>query len=116
MRPDPAFGLLQTYDEALPRVYGCLLARCGDSGLAENLTAESFSAAIHAVRKPGAPDPLIPWLIGAARYKVADDWRRVEREQRGLRLLDGEPACVEDPLAAWVLQRRYSFRGKASSA
>jgi RNA polymerase sigma-70 factor (ECF subfamily) len=66
-------------------------------GLAEDLTAESFVAAVHAVRKPGAPDPSIPWLIGVARHKLADHWRRIEREQRGLRLLDREPADVEDP-------------------
>src|SRR5258708_5483869 len=97
VRPDPAFGLLKLYDDALPHVYGYLLARCGDTGLAEDLTAESFLAAVHAVRKPGAPDPSIPWLIGVARHKLADHWRRVEREQRGLRLLDGEPARADDP-------------------
>ena len=102
MRPDPALGLLQLYDDALPHVYGYLLARCGDSALAEDLTAESFLAAVHAVRKPDAPDPSIPWLIGVARHKLADHWRRAEREQRGLRLLDGEPACVEDQWVAAV--------------
>ena len=102
VRPDPAFGLLKLYDDALPHVYGYLLARCGDTGLAEDLTAESFLAAVHAVRKPGAPDPSIPWLIGVARHKLADHWRRAEREQRGLRLLDGAPACVEDPWEAAV--------------
>ena len=97
MQPDPAFGLLKLYDDALPHVYGYLLARCGDTGLAEDLTAESFLAAVHAVRKPGGPDPSIPWLIGVARHKLADHWRRVEREQRGLRLLDSEPGRVDDP-------------------
>jgi len=63
VRPDPAFGLLELFDDALPHVYGYLLARCGDTGLAEDLTAESFPAALHAVRKPGVPDPSIPWLI-----------------------------------------------------
>src|SRR5271170_3627435 len=102
VRPDPAFGLLELYDDALPHVYGYLLARCGDIRLAEDFTAESFLAAVHAVRKPGAPDPSIPWLIGVARHKLADQWRRAEREQRGLRLLDGEPARVEDPWEAAV--------------
>ncbi|HET7015123.1 MAG TPA: sigma-70 family RNA polymerase sigma factor [Streptosporangiaceae bacterium] len=100
VRPDPAFGLLKLYDDALPHVYGYLLARCGDTGLAEDLAAESFLAAIHAIRKPDAPDPSIPWLIGVARHKLADHWRRVEREQRGLRVLrvlDSTPACAEDP-------------------
>jgi RNA polymerase sigma-70 factor, ECF subfamily len=97
VRPDPAFGLLEFYDDALPHVYGYLLGRCGDPGLAEDLTAESFLAAVHALRKPGAADPSIPWLIGVARHKLADHWRRAEREQRGLRLLDRETASVDDP-------------------
>jgi RNA polymerase sigma-70 factor, ECF subfamily len=97
VRPDPAFGLLELYDDALPHVYGYLLARCGDTGLAEDLTAESFLAAVHAVRKPEAPSPSVPWLIGVARHKLADHWRRAEREQRGLRLLASEPAGADDP-------------------
>jgi RNA polymerase sigma-70 factor, ECF subfamily len=52
---------------------------------------------VHAVRQPGAPDPSIPWLIGVARHRLADHWRRAEREQRGLRLLDREQARVDDP-------------------
>ena len=93
MRPDPALGLLTLYDDALPHVYGYLLARCGDTNLAEDLTAESFLAAVQAARKPGAPGPSVPWLIGVARHKLADHWRQVEREQRGLRLLEGDPAA-----------------------
>jgi RNA polymerase sigma-70 factor (ECF subfamily) len=101
VRPDPAFGLLRLYDDALPHVYGYLLARCGDRNLAEDLTAESFLAAVQATRKPGAADPSIPWLIGVARHKLADHWRRAEREQRGLRLLE-EPAPADDPWDAAV--------------
>ena len=96
VRPDPAFGLLELYDDALPHVYGYLLSRCGDRSLAEDLTAESFLAAVQAVRKPGAPGLSIPWLIGVARHKLTDHWRRVGREQRSLRLL-AEPGRVEDP-------------------
>ena len=97
VRPDPALGLLELYDDALPHVYGYLLARCGDAGVAEDLTAESFLAAVHAVRKPGAPRPSIPWLIGVARHKLADHWRQTERERRGLRLADGEQGRADDP-------------------
>jgi RNA polymerase sigma-70 factor (ECF subfamily) len=86
--PDPALGLLELYDVALPHVYGYLLARCRDTTLAEDLTAETFLAAVTAARKPATPAPSVPWLIGVARHKLADHWRRLEREQRGLRLLD----------------------------
>ena len=97
IRPDPALGLLELYDEALPRVYGYLLARCGDAGLAEDLTAEAFLAAVHEARKPGVPGPSVPWLIGVARHKLADHWRQAAREQRGLRRLDAQPETAEDP-------------------
>jgi RNA polymerase sigma-70 factor (ECF subfamily) len=93
--PDPALGLLELYDVALPHVYGYLLSRCRDATLAEDLTAETFLAAVTAARKPAAPAPSVPWLIGVARHKLADHWRRLEREERGLRLLDGAEA--EDP-------------------
>jgi RNA polymerase sigma-70 factor (ECF subfamily) len=98
VRPDPAFGLLELYDTALPHVYGYLLARCRERTLAEDLTAETFLAAVSALRKPreaGAPELSIAWLVGVARHKLADHWRRAERERRGLTLLDG--AAVEDP-------------------
>jgi RNA polymerase sigma-70 factor (ECF subfamily) len=81
---DPGMQLLGLYDVALPQVYGYLLPRCGNRSLAEDLTAESFLAAVAAVRKPEAPPLSIPWLIGVARHKLVDHWRRQEREQRHL--------------------------------
>jgi len=95
--PDPALALLELYDAALPHVYGYLVARCRDRTLAEDLTAEAFLAAVAAVRGPDAPAPSVPWLIGVARHKLADHWRRLEREERGLRLLDGGQDHLADP-------------------
>ena len=95
--PDPALGLLERYEEALPHVYGYLLARCGDRSLAEDLTAETFLAAVVAVRAPAALEPTVPWLIGVARHKLADHWRRREREERGLRLVDSGAEHCADP-------------------
>ncbi len=97
MARDPALALLELYDEALPHVYGYLLARCRDVPLAEDLTAEAFLAAVAAARGPGAPAPSVPWLIGVARHKLVDHWRRLEREERGLRLLDGGHDPLTDP-------------------
>lgn len=92
MRPDPGPALLELYDQALPEVYGYLLSRCGQRSLAEDLTAETFLAAVEAVgggqtgRRP--PRELTTaWLVGVARHKLADHWRRLEREGRGLRLV-----------------------------
>jgi RNA polymerase sigma-70 factor (ECF subfamily) len=92
--PDP--GLLSLYDRALPEVYGYLLARCGQKALAEDLTAETFLAAVRAESDGGGPTG-VAWLIGTARHKLVDHWRRLEREERGLRLLDGGGRDTEDP-------------------
>ena len=92
--PDP--GLLSLYDRALPEVYGYLLARCGRRALAEDLTAETFLAAVRAEVDGGDP-VTVAWLIGTARHKLVDHWRRLEREERGLRLLDGGTGHTDDP-------------------
>src|SRR5262249_20955367 len=93
-REDPAGGFLDLYDRALPQVYGYLLARCGQRAVAEDLTAETFLAAVDAVRgvRGGAAAPLsAAWLIGVARHKLCDHWRRQAREERTLRAVAAEP-------------------------
>jgi RNA polymerase sigma-70 factor (ECF subfamily) len=94
---DPGMQLLGLYDAALPQVYGYLLPRCGNTALAEDLTAESFLAAVAAVRKPDAPALSIPWLIGVARHKLVDHWRRQEREERNLQLAFDSETDADDP-------------------
>jgi RNA polymerase sigma-70 factor (ECF subfamily) len=97
VRPDPGATLLDLYDEALPQVYGYLLARCGWSALAEDLTAETFVAAVVACRRADPPVPSTGWLVGIARHKLVDHWRAAEREERGLRAVDAEPTPSDDP-------------------
>ena len=93
-REGPAERFLDLYDRALPQVYGYLLARCGQRAVAEDLTAETFLAAVDAVRvvRGGPPPPLSTgWLIGVARHKLCDHWRRLAREERTLRAVAAEP-------------------------
>ena len=97
VRPETGAALLDLYDEALPEVYGYLLARCGSRALAEDLTAETFLAAVAAVRRQPPPVPTTGWLVGIARHKLVDHWRAAEREQRGLRAVDAEPDPPDDP-------------------
>lgn len=73
---DSARALLTLYDEALPVVYGYFVRRCGERGTAEDLTSETFLAAMDAARKPAPPPITVPWLIGVARHKLADHYRR----------------------------------------
>ncbi|AHI00853.1 RNA polymerase sigma factor [Kutzneria albida] len=97
VRPDPGFALLDLYEQALPQVYGYLLARCREQALAEDLTAEVFLAAVDACRRERPPELTTGWLVTVARNKLVDHWRRLEREARGLRVISAEPAEPEDP-------------------
>lgn len=77
---DVASALLELYDEALPVVYGYFVRRCGDRGTAEDLTSETFLAGLQTARaaaRAGDPPPIaMPWLMGVARHKLADHYRR----------------------------------------
>jgi RNA polymerase sigma-70 factor (ECF subfamily) len=78
-QPDPkdaARTLLALYDQALPIVYGYFVRHCADRGTAEDLTSETFLAAVDAARKKEPPPIGVPWLIGVARHKLADHYRR----------------------------------------
>jgi len=85
--------LLALYDRALPQVYGYLVDRCGDRATAEDLTSETFLAA---VKEPDAPVS-IPWLIGVARHKLIDHWRRRARDDRLAEAVSQETSEVADP-------------------
>jgi RNA polymerase sigma-70 factor, ECF subfamily len=94
-RADPeAPDLLTLYDQALSDVYGYLLSRCGSAVLAEDLTAETFLAAVAAVRSRTAVLN-VAWLIGISRHKLVDHWRAQSREQRQLRAAY-DTACEDD--------------------
>lgn len=97
VRPDAGAALLELYDAALPQVYGYLLARCGRAALAEDLTAETFLAAVTACRRVPPPTPSTGWLVGIARHKLVDHWRSAERERRGLTAVATEPEPETDP-------------------
>lgn len=74
-----ADALLSVYDEALPSVYGYVVRRCADRAVAEDVTSETFLAAMDTVRRDASAVPSTPWLIGIARHKLADHWRRMRR-------------------------------------
>jgi RNA polymerase sigma-70 factor, ECF subfamily len=93
--PDqPDVTLLALYDRALPQVYGYLMGRCGDQSVAEDLTSETFLAV--ASGRQGVP-LTVGWLIGIARHKLVDHWRRQSRQERLLQALEGSTPEVDDP-------------------
>lgn len=71
------------YRRTLPRVYSYLLSRIGgEPTLAEELTQQTYVAAIaQRARYDGRADT-VTWLCGIARHKLADHYRGLEREGR----------------------------------
>ncbi len=90
-------ALLALYDDALPEVYGYLLARCRQRTVAEELTSEVFMAAVDSIRRAAVTDVTIAWLVGIARHKLLDHWRREERETRRLTAVAGQTFESDDP-------------------
>ena len=109
--PDPVAAI---YRRALPHVYGYLLSRCGSVSLAEDLTADTFMAAVAATRRPGGgeggtqsgaasvPEVTVAWLVGVARHKLADHWRRSGREERTAAVAGQSAQAYDDPWDEWL--------------
>ncbi len=93
--PEHGAALLALYDRVLPEVYGYLVSRCGDRALAEDLTSDTFLAAISA---PTSAPRTVGWLIGIARHKLADHWRWAARQER---LLNAVAAVGVDEADPW---------------
>jgi RNA polymerase sigma-70 factor (ECF subfamily) len=62
-------------------------ATSGDARRAEDLTQETFVAAVRAFNGGQADAVTMPWLMGVARHKLVDDHRRRSREDRKVRRL-----------------------------
>lgn len=91
MEPDPGTSpsvqgddFRASYAESLPHVYGYLLRRVGgNAALAEDLTQETYVAAVTELVRRRQPVILtVPWLVGVARHKLVDHFRRQAREER----------------------------------
>ena len=98
---DQRTALVELYDAALDDVYGYLAARTSSIAVAEDLTSETFLAAADAVRRASVAELTTAWLIGVARHKLVDHWRRGEREQRSLAVVAGETG---PPTDVWDMQ------------
>ena len=78
-----AFGKI--YDRYVDAVFRFVYFRVGNRQLAEDLTSETFLAAMDSARKDDPPDITVRWLIGVARHKLADHLLAQARSARRLR-------------------------------
>ena len=68
------------YAEAMPRVYGYFFLRCGaEVSVAEDLTQETFLAAVAELNRGRLVTAPLPWIVGIARHKLIDHLRRQRR-------------------------------------
>lgn len=95
--PDPGARLLQLYDGALPAVYGYLRRRVEGDEAAQDLTSETFLAAVAGIRAASVSEVTVAWLIGIARHKLVDHYRRAARDQRKRGVAESAVVEYDDP-------------------
>lgn len=88
--------ILAEIDRAIPQVYGYLHHRCGSRALAEDLTSETILAIVDQIRSGRLDSIDVGYLIGIARHKLVDHWRKAAREQRHLDLHVGGDSPASD--------------------
>jgi RNA polymerase sigma-70 factor (ECF subfamily) len=71
------------YDRTFPRVHGYVASRAaGDMDLAQDITQQTYMAAIAQRTTFDGRSDSVTWLCGIARHKLVDHFRRQDREQR----------------------------------
>ena len=88
------------YGAAFRDVHRYLLrAVLGDHALAEDLTQDTFAVVVAASRA-GRPEALsLAWVMGVARHKVIDHYRKASRDERRQSLFGAAGDDVDDPQA-----------------
>ena len=86
------------YEKSLPRVYAYLFNRCGrDPELAEELTQQAFVEAVRSRARFRGQSDAMTWVIGIARHKLVDHFRRIERDRRRHAALVARDIAQTDP-------------------
>jgi RNA polymerase sigma-70 factor (ECF subfamily) len=76
--------IVEAIDAALPVVYDYLLRRCGSKVVAEDLLSDTVLSAVSQAIGGRHSDLSIAYLVGIARHKLVDHWRREARANRHL--------------------------------
>ncbi len=93
------------YQRTLPRVYAYLFSRCGnDATLAEELSQQTFIAAVDQRSRFDGRSDTVTWLCGIARHKLADHFRAIEREERRQMRLEVRQIRLDQAAVAGVLR------------
>ncbi len=97
---DPAV-FAELYRRHVDRVYRSLVGRLGDADLAQDLTAQTFLAALEGLRDYRGEGAFAAWLLRIARNKAMDHFRRTRRTVPLEAVADmADPAPSPDDVAA----------------
>ncbi len=83
--------LAHAFDQWSPRVYGFVIARCGDDALAADVTSEVFLAAARAIGSDRPEQVTLPWLLATARRRLIDQWRLQRTRRKTLQSILAQP-------------------------
>lgn len=88
-------ALGELYDRFAPVVRASCLDRYGDPELAWDVCQEVFTIVLRDLDRLESPARFVPWVLGIARNKLADTWRKGQRLDGHIRRLE-RPGFVEE--------------------
>jgi len=87
------------YQRHARAVYRYLLVRTGNVQDAQDLTSQTFLAAMESLPRYSNKSPFRAWLFGIARHKLADQYRAHQSVHQEVELIDDLPDDAGDPVA-----------------
>jgi RNA polymerase sigma-70 factor (ECF subfamily) len=95
-----ADGFRTFYDRTLPKVYSYHFHRIGGiRSVAEDLTQETFTAAVSEIQAGRHVDRPDRWVMGIARHKLLDHYRAKAREEERMEAITA--AAATRPHVVW---------------
>lgn len=114
-RRDPA-AFAQLYREYLQPVYRYTLARVGNGEEAQDLTSQTFLAALEGIDAYRGQSRFSTWLFGIARNKCSDYFRRRRTTDRQVVIENAEREPAPDPPLDDLVERGARFEEFARQA
>jgi RNA polymerase sigma-70 factor (ECF subfamily) len=99
---DPA-AWAAIYERHYTHVYRYVRSRVG-AGMAEDVTSEVFASAVRSIGGYSGKRPMLAWLYGIAKHRVADHFRKARPRESLLERLFRPPAGEESGETAQIVE------------
>ncbi len=80
-------GLATCFRDNQSLVHGVVLDRCGDTAVAEEITAQTFEAAARRFARGRGREVTAAWLVVVAKRRLVDHWRTLDAARRAVERL-----------------------------